>query len=386
MYYLTLGDQPSGVYSSQVSDVCRHLASLEEAVGGVQLVAMFSMRGFVASRRRVRAEVPGAAVLPAWPRLHRWRKNVRTLAAWMKWHGRGPVMARGPLAASVALELRDRNLVSAVCFDGRGAIAAEWEEYDIVPSATLRAEIESVERRAVIDSDIRLAVSEKLVEYWRERFGYAGDDHVVVPCTLRTGFAPPLLDESARVTRRKQLGFSAEDVVLAYSGSASGWQSFELLEEQLDLQLRRDHRMAVLFLAPMNLDDLELARKHPGRVRQAWLPHEEVAATLAACDYGILVRERTVTNRVASPTKLAEYLACGLPVLISEELGDATQLVRELGCGRILADGALGDVELPPVDLETRQRMMNIALTQLTKDAFREQYVRILRALDGGSR
>jgi glycosyltransferase involved in cell wall biosynthesis len=49
---------------------------------------------------------------------------------------------------------------------------------------------------------------------------------------------------------------------------------------------------------------------------------------LAAGDLGLLLRDPHPVNRVASPVKFAEYLAAGLPVLVSPGVGDAAAIVE----------------------------------------------------------
>ena len=41
-------------------------------------------------------------------------------------------------------------------------------------------------------------------------------------------------------------------------------------------------------------------------------------------------------NRVACPTKFAEYALSGLSVVVSEEIGDLSGLVRDLSLGRCI--------------------------------------------------
>jgi glycosyltransferase involved in cell wall biosynthesis len=45
-------------------------------------------------------------------------------------------------------------------------------------------------------------------------------------------------------------------------------------------------------------------------------------------DLGLLLRDAHPVNRVASPVKFAEYLACGVPVLISPGVGDCPRIVE----------------------------------------------------------
>ena len=49
---------------------------------------------------------------------------------------------------------------------------------------------------------------------------------------------------------------------------------------------------------------------------------------LSAADFGLLLRENNIVNNVASPTKFAEYLMAGLPVIISNGIGDFSYFVR----------------------------------------------------------
>ncbi len=59
-------------------------------------------------------------------------------------------------------------------------------------------------------------------------------------------------------------------------------------------------------------------------------------ADLAVSDLGLLLRERNSVNRVASPVKFAEYLASGLPVLVSPGVGDCPDIVRRDRVGYVL--------------------------------------------------
>jgi hypothetical protein len=56
---------------------------------------------------------------------------------------------------------------------------------------------------------------------------------------------------------------------------------------------------------------------------------------LSISDYGILIREYSVTNKVASPTKFAEYLNAGLKVIISPEIGDFSAMVDKYNLGYV---------------------------------------------------
>lgn len=367
MLYVTYNDQPSGVYWSQVTDVVKYMNELGK--GRVRLVALVSLHGWRNSWRSIRERSPDAIVLPMVPRLHRWRLNRWWLWALCLILRPKAIMARGVMATWMALRMRDKHLVERVVFDGRGGYAAEWEEYRIVDDDAIIQQFSSLEREAVLGSDMRLAVSRALVVYWADRFGYTGDQHVVIPCTLSREFgsAIDLPKEPAQVDK----------VRLVYSGSAAGWQSFELLEQLLVPLLEQDPRVEVLFLTRGDDRIAELAARFPGRVTMRWLGHNEVREVLAQQDVGILVREDTVTNRVSSPTKYAEYLACGLRVVLSENIGDLSAEVEQQGLGVICAPNKA----LPRLERASHAQRMyarQYALANYTKSAHRAAYSTIM--------
>ncbi|MCO5273480.1 MAG: glycosyltransferase [Flavobacteriales bacterium] len=373
--FLTYNDQPSGVYWSQVCDVVAHLNTLEGP--RVRLVALVSARGYFSIRRKVRAHSPDAIVLPMVPRMKRWRANAALVALACRWFRPTGIMARGVLATWMALRAREKGLVKHVCFDARGAYAAEWEEYRIVDDDALIGQFRDVEGEAVRSADVRLAVSEALVRHWRERYGYTGEEHVVVPCTLGRAHEGPV---AAVGNVRSGLGFTESDVVLVYSGSVAGWQSFELLGGILGGALEAQRRLKVLFLSPPDNGIDRLAADFPGRVVRQFLKAEEVPPMLQACDAALLVREDTLTNRVASPTKFAEYLAAGLPVVISAHIGDLSALVEGQGLGAVWREGAtLPALERP--SSADRAKYRAFAVAHFTKKGRSTEYRSLLGAL-----
>ena len=373
--YLTHNDQPSGVYWSQVTDAVAYLNTL----GGprVRLVALVSGRAYFSIRRKIRQHCPQALVLPMVPGVRRWRMNRMVVHAVCRLLRPSGILARGAMATWMALRARDKGLVRHVCFDARGAYAAEWEEYRLIDDDALIAQVRPVEAEALERSDLRLAVSQALVDHWRQQYGYAGNAHVVVPCTLGEAH---LTGPTAAGSERDRLGFAPDDVVLAYAGSASGWQSFDLLDRLLRPLLAAQPRVKVLLLCPPDPRISALIRDFPARVVTDWVASAAVPAVLRSCDAALLLREDSITNRVASPTKFAEYLACGLPVVISAHIGDFSALVVANGLGIAHAEGEALPVLERPAPAE-RARLRAFALERFTKPTHAAAYRQLLAKL-----
>ncbi len=379
MIYLTYAEPPSGVFSSQVIDVIHFIN--KELKSDIQLVSFISLHDFKKHKIFIRQQFPSALILPMLPKATYWRFNVLLLWFICFFVRPSAIIARNVIAANMALKVRGKSSVQQVCFDGRGAIAAEWKEYDVKVVKSWIAEIDILEKRAVIDSDFRIAVSEKLVEYWNEVYSYSEKAHVVIPCTLNSNFkVKPITTEDIEESRAK-FGFQENDIVLAYSGSTAGWQSFSILYPYLSHYLNLGSYYKVIFLAPEEENITKLEQEFPGQVIRKWVSHSEVPSVLMACDIGILIREQSITNKVASPTKFAEYLSAGLPVIITENLGDYSFFVAKHHCGYVVTGSEFPLLATSNVELRTKM----VALVQhyCTKGAYLNQYRKLLEKLSG---
>ena len=367
--YLTYNDQPSGVYWSQVTDVVDHL----NALGGdrVRLVALVSLRGYLRSRKRIRERVPDALVLPMVPRQHNWKVNWVWLWVLCHWLHPTGIIGRGIFATALGLRMRDRGLVQEVCFDARAAYGAEWQEYRVIDDDRLIAECVELECDVVARADLRMAVSEALVAHWRSALGYEATRQIVIPCTL--GRSVEALPERHRNGLRAELGWGPDDTVLVYSGTAVGWQSLELAERVVVPWLQEDPKRRMVFLSTEHPVIERMTARFPGQVTQRWVRHQQVRAILQDCDLGLLLRDQRITNRVASPTKFAEYLSAGLPVAISDGVGDFSAMVREHGLGQVLALGDELNMARPSAD--EVERLMAFAKDHFTKEVFNAHYM-----------
>jgi len=381
MIYLTYNDPPSGIYSSQVIDVCDFLNKKADA--NIRLLAIISLKNFNKNKNKILIEFPTAIVLPMFPGVQNWKWNYALLFFVFVFMGKHSVIARGPFAASLALGLKKIGLVKSVCFDARGAYDAEFNEYDVAQNKNLNRDIFKIEERSVLSSDYRMAVSNMLVTYWKAKFGYKKNDHVIIPCTVNSRSSLKLPDENAFNAKKKSLGFLNEDIVFVYSGSSAGWQSFKLMDEFLYKEMHSNKNIKVLFLGNKIPSDMRIVSEFRQRVIVKWLSNDEVFAALACCDYGLLIRESSITNKVSSPVKFAEYLASGIKVIISQGIGDYSEFVKGHDCGYVLNTS---DVELnfPAISFKDRAVCVDIASKDFSKHTYLNEYRSVITNLHKG--
>jgi hypothetical protein len=334
LIYLTYNDLPSGIYSSQVIDVVKFIQ--ENTTKKVRLIAFISLRDFIRNRKKIKQELASAYVLPMFPGNVNWQKNCYLLRLVLFFLRPSLVIARSVQATLIAKKAI--RPTTKLVYDGRGAISAEWNEYNVVQDANLKSQIHQWEKIAIQRACFRIAVSNQLVQYWQHNFNYTGTEHVIIPCTLNEIFLQPI--DPKRITAiRTQLGYLESNRIFVFSGSLAGWQSIELIKAVIDELLQADANNRLLFLSETNQVINELIRDFPEKVNCLKVPVKEVPVYLSVCQFGLLIREKSTTNRVASPVKFAEYLACGLNVIISEELGDYSEFVRANKCGEVFQLG-----------------------------------------------
>lgn len=372
--YLTYNDNPSGIFSSQVIDVVNFYENTLKQ--SARLIALVSVRNFFSTRKKIKQEQQKAIVLPMFPKIINWEKNYTLLAVYCFMLKPTVIIGRSVLATQLALKIRNSGLVDKVVYDGRGAISAEWKEYGVINVTSLINQIEDLEKYAVQNADFRIAVSHQLVKHWQKIFNYGSNEHVVIPCTINKAFEEVQLNEAQINYSRHQLGLDFSDVVFIYSGSLAGWQSFDILHVFLRNILDLNKNNKVVFLSELDENIFELQNSYPGRVIQKKVSVSDVSSYLTAADYGLLIRKDSVTNQVASPVKFAEYLACGLKVIISDGIGDYTDFVNKHNCGYHYHS----DKSFKRLTLAERLNNHELCLSFFSKTKFSKQFLSILTA------
>lgn len=378
MIFLTFTNGYSGVYESQVLDVCRFLRG---SFGiRARVIALVSARSYFRERRLMREADSEVTVVPMVPGVRNWRWNALLLYPMIRAMGERGLVGRSEFAANIGFMLRRWGAIDTVVFDGRSARAAEAREYDLGGKRVFSPEvIEELEARGVSDADFRMSISTRLVDYWKDQYDYASDRHVVIPCTLSQ--AAESRPDRSPVTRA-DLGIPDGAKVLVYAGSAAEWQSFAHIDSLAGQALRGDENAFLLLLSDVDSQRLRVCRDFPGRVCQRWVEPSAVPSYLELADYGLLLREPTVTNAVSCPTKFAEYLAAGLDILITPDVGDLTAFVEEHSCGWVVREQE-GLRPLLKRDGEARVRNMTLARDWFTKGAHQDAYAKLVEWLEG---
>jgi glycosyltransferase involved in cell wall biosynthesis len=116
-----------------------------------------------------------------------------------------------------------------------------------------------------------------------------------------------------------------------YSGSLGSWYRLAEMFDFFEVASESIGGLKFLLLTPHVAQALPLVRTRrlESRVIVRQLAPDDVPRFLAAADAGICFLGRHPSKRASSPTKYAEYLAAGLPVVTNGWIGDAAALAGE---------------------------------------------------------
>lgn len=303
--------------------------------------------------------------------------------------------ARGYVPAAIALGVKKRTGIPFL-FDIRGLQAEEYADAGHWNPRGLRFRLtKRVEQSVLRNADGLVTLTEAIRPVLR---GFGGIRQrpalppwsVIPSCVDLDHFK---FDPVARQRVRNRLGVG-DRPVLVYSGSVGTWY---LLDEMLDFYAAaRDQWPGLFFLALVNRDPEAVSEAlrargiAPSDFSVTWARHEEMPAYLSAADAGVAFIRPCLSKQSSSPTKYAEYLACGLPFAASARVGDVDDLLLRTSAGALVSTHSRQEYDAAASRLRTiataanRDRWRAVAEREFSVPAracpaYRDLYTRILR-------
>ena len=251
----------------------------------------------------------------------------------------GMVHARSHIPATIALALK-RSLGTKMIFDLRGLMAEEYVDAehwrkDSVPYRITKA----AERRIFQETDAVVTLTERIWPIIKEWEGLRGRDvhHEVIPCCVDLSLFK--FSDEERAKRRAELGLG-EKFTIVYSGSLDGWYLTEKMAEFFAAFMRRRPDAHLVWLTNGSHDRVKelMKSRNVDQFSVLSVPARLVPSYLSAADAGLSFIKRCVSKLASSPTKNAEYLACGLPLIINAGIGDSDALIHDWKAGALLEE------------------------------------------------
>jgi glycosyltransferase involved in cell wall biosynthesis len=282
--------------------------------------------------------------------------GIRYATRLVKQNGIEMVHARGYIPATIALALKKRFALKLI-FDIRGLMAEEYFDAEHWSRNSIPYRLtKAMERRALSAADGVVTLTEKIWPIIKEWEGLRGREviHEVVPCCADLELFK--FRQEDRDRRRKELGVG-ERFVLVYSGSIDGWYLTEPMADFFAEVLRRRPDAHFLWLLPSGHRRVETLMQDrgvaPGNYTLLAASSRDVPSYLSASDVGLALIKPCFSKLASSPTKTAEYLACGLPIIMNAGIGDSDSLIIQENVGALIHNFEQQDYARAVVEIES---------------------------------
>jgi len=308
------------------------------------------------------------------------------LGLWLTFRFRLRIIhARSYVAALMALVIK-RTLGVWFLFDMRGFWADERVDGGLWPQGgRLYRMAKACERRFLQEADHVVSLTEAAVAHLR---GLAYLNERMPPVTVI-----PTCADLSRFQPLPRIQ-AADGFVLGYVGSAGTWYLFEqtLACFKSLRQMRPDARLLIA-----NRGEHEFIRQQMATadipseaVELVAVAHEAIPQLMARMDAGIFLIKPLFSKQASAPTKLAEFLGCGIPCLGNAGVGDMAGILESEGVGIALQSfdedavrQALARLLTLAADPATRERCVAAARKHFTLEVGVERYRLIYQQLAG---
>lgn len=194
--------------------------------------------------------------------------------------------------------------------DLHGALPEEFAMSDNYPMVQVESYHEELAMRY---ADFLVCVTERMANHMKAKYPQYNQNYIIMP----------ILDQETLDSGSEDGSHASKNgnTVITYAGGTQKWQMIPQMQECIRKRAEYDYRIYV---------------PHPDLFWKSWgnepIPEEIVVKSLTPkelrkayndCQYGFVLREDTIVNNVACPTKLIEYILKGIvPILNTEKLGD----------------------------------------------------------------
>jgi glycosyltransferase involved in cell wall biosynthesis len=299
-------------------------------------------------------------------------------------HGVNVLHARSHIPLAMAFAA-NKFLGLPVIFDLRGLMADEYMDSGVWKEGSLPFRVvKRLERYGLKRATWVVVLTEKMRAYLLDKKIRSAETISVIPCAVD-------FSRMGRGEVSKQNRFE-----LVYAGSVTG---LYMLKEMGEFFKTLHNARPDAFFRILTAGDPEFVRTifaslsiDENDYAAARVAPENVLDIIKGAHLAISFRKPTFSQIAASPTKIPEYLACGVPVVVNDGVGDTTEIIESDKVGVVINEfsveayrRAIGELATMMVDQGLPARCIESAvrrfdLEKVGGERYRALYRKILQA------
>ncbi len=252
---------------------------------------------------------------------------------------------RSYLPALIGLQLKQKFKTKYI-FDMRGFWADEridgniWRlknpMHKILYAYFKRKEIEIIENADYIVALTNNAKKE--IESWKLK---KTPPIQIIPCCADIDHFK-IAEKEEKIVNRQKLNIKENTLVIGYLGSLGTWY---MQNEMLDFFVElKKVKPSCVFLFVTNDNEINIRKEaalkniESNSIIVKSAKRNEVPAFISCFNFGLFFIKPLYSKKGSSPTKLAELLACGVPVITNTGIGDVDEIISANNCGILISE------------------------------------------------
>ena len=211
------------------------------------------------------------------------------------------------------------------------------EEYDFTENSLLFSfAMKFMEKNALLFADKVLCVSHEMTNYLNCKKKVPLEKLFYVPNGVDLDFFRQIDDHYVNMLKKK---YKIEDkLIFGYLGGAQKWQGMEKFISTCE-KITDEKFMAII--VGCNIPSITI---DGNIIYIPFVKKDEIINYYSLCDVLVLPRPKHIVTDVAAPTKFAEYVSMGKPVLVTD-VGDAAKLVKKYENGIVVKDNKVENLK-----------------------------------------
>jgi glycosyltransferase involved in cell wall biosynthesis len=238
----------------------------------------------------------------------------------------------------------------------------------------------NLERKCLESACVSTGVSKAMIDYAKAIAPYKRIELIPISVDMEKF----KFSATNRLKKRKFLSWS-ENTILVYSGSFGMSNiNYFALGSLLSLLIASHVNVRLLFLTMETEEKVHALMKNilvdRSRFHLIHPTNDDMAAWLSAADIGVHALPKQLDSATRLGTKVVEYWATGLPVIVNENVGAAAEFIREYKVGAVLNTGLENDLETISTLVESlskkrRQEQIDFARKQFSTAVVAKKYI-----------
>lgn len=163
----------------------------------------------------------------------------------------------------------------------------------------------------------------------------------VIPCSVDMElFNPARINQTLKQQFKAELNIYDDDFIVSYLGSIGGWYLTDEMMHFCKILLTKIPKTKFLFISPHRHNIIiEAAKKYDIPVEKIIVKkavRHEVPVLLSFSNYSLFFIKPCYSKISSSPTKHAEIMAMGIPVITNAGVGDVEEITEKYNAGMVL--------------------------------------------------